>query len=63
MPLTCIRFLVLLLGGAVTLSTQPGLELRTEWMMDGQGEPDSIPAFLKLLHPKLTAQFVLAHQV
>ena len=28
-----------------------------------QGEPESIPAFLKLLDPKLTAQFVLAHQV
>ena len=28
-----------------------------------KGEPNSIPAFLKLLHPKLTAQFVLAHQV
>lgn len=28
-----------------------------------QGDPDSVPAFLKLLHPTLTAQFVLARQV
>eukprot|EP00752_Nemacystus_decipiens_P012116 g10741.t1 len=28
-----------------------------------QGEPKSVPAFLKMLDPKLTKQFALAHQV
>lgn len=30
---------------------------------DAQGEPESVEAFLKLLHPKLTAQFELARKV
>lgn len=28
-----------------------------------KGEPNSVPAFLKMLDPKLTKQFALAHQV